>query len=140
MDVGDKAELLALLGRSIELTARVPNAGSNIFVSEFIKDAITANSYKVVVLINLESFDLGSSNHDIWVAPSEGHLGFGVPESAANRQPARQHSNRANYVVGVLVLPLRLLGLSCGCSLVNLASSLYNSLVLLFFTGFMVLS
>ena len=131
-----------------------PNSLSDIVVSHFIVDAVAAHHNKVMVLADLERNDVRLCFHNVWVASPKLQLRFCVPERSAYGQTTRQDSDRPHYVLWVLA-PLHVINFfdvnallslrwllrvhrDC-CGLVDLASSLYDSVVLVHI-GWLVVS
>jgi hypothetical protein len=67
----------------------VPGAGGNILIGKFVKDAIASQDYKVMILINLECFDIWLANNYTRVAPTEFVFGFRVAKCPGDWEPTR---------------------------------------------------
>ena len=51
---------------------------------ELIIDTITSKNNEVVVVGDLESFEFGDSNNNIWIATINGKLGFNISKGSGN--------------------------------------------------------
>lgn len=64
-------------------------------VSQLIVDAIAAQYYKVVIILNLEALNVWSGNDNFRVALVLRPFGFDVSESPRDREPSREYPMRS---------------------------------------------
>ena len=104
-----------------------PNSLTDVFITEFVEDAITRKDYEVMVLRDLMNFDLWLCHNDAGISTSIFKFGLWITKSAANWESTWEDSNWSDDVLWVmwrlLILYLLLIqDLSC-CCLVNVSSS-----------------
>ena len=131
-----------------------PNSLSDIVVGHFIVDAVAAHHDKVMMLADLERNNVRFCFNNVWVASPKLQLRFCVPERSAHGQTTRQDSDWSHDILWVLaplhviyfldvnvLLSLRWLLRVHGdcCGLVDLATRLYDSVVLVHI-GWLVVS
>lgn len=129
--------VLALIKLSLRGLTWQPNTFSDIFIGHLIKNAIATQNDKVMLFWNLKCVYVWLSCHYVRVPPSEFKLRLWIAKSPTNRKPAWQDTNWSNYELwlffGWSSLCITLLSVALALSrrsLVNLPTSLYNSLVL----------
>ena len=66
--------------QSFHVFRALPNHVDGLFVIDPIEDAIAAEDYEIVIILNTESFDLRSGDQDLRVTSELNELGFHVPK------------------------------------------------------------
>ena len=71
------------LASVLELSFRgFPSCLGDLQVGELVKDAVTAEDDKIIVVLYLEAFNIWCCNNDLWVASVFCPFGFDVSEGA----------------------------------------------------------
>ena len=61
-------------------------------ILKLIEDTITAKHYEVVILLDLETLDIWSGNHHLWIASVFGPLGLNITKSPRHRESSWEYS------------------------------------------------
>ena len=109
--------------------AAVPDTLGHVLVWHFIKDAVWGQQYEIVVFVYLKLPDFRLGLDNIYVSTSICQFGLGVTECAWYGQATWKYSDGADDEFWILVL-WRIFNWLGGSGLVNLATCLYNPIVL----------
>ena len=117
---------------------RIPNAFNKFLVVDFVKNSIRGNSNEVMIFCDFKAFDFWNCNDYIRIATKLFDFCFYVAKSSWDTKSTWHHSMRANYILLFLIRrSIYQTWYICLC-LINLASSIKNTLLFCFFCWFMI--